>query len=746
MFSPARVFASAQLALWMVSAGACVAQPVATPLWARGYSVIPSPQQVTLGEDDIAFGEDWSIETGAGVARNHIAVRSLESDLRQWHGVSLRTSSAKRIRLSVDSGAGLRAQGYRLKIAPEEIAITGADAPGVFYGVQTLLQLIKADARGRLVAPVASIEDWPNLELRFLHWDTKNHQDRPETLKRYLDWAARFKVNMIGFELEDKFEYPSNPEIAAPGAFTTRELQELVNYGLERFIQIVPIIQAPAHLRYVLKHPKFAHLRADGNNYQACLCDPEADKLIFQMYDDVIAATRGVNYFFASTDEVYYAAAGAKCPQPDDAENRSRQWAEFAKRAHDHLASRGRRMLAWIEYPLLAKHLPIVPAGVIDGVVGDAEYVPIERQREMRQLIYVSLQGSEFLFPDHLPLERELAESAAEGPEDPLEFERGLAAGRLQSAFHDIAGGRARKLNPIGVFGSAWDVSGLHNVTFWLGWSAVAQYGWKPGTPSVEQHAAEFMNLYYGPGSSDMIEIYRTLQRQARAWQRTWDRVISKARGPGYGNSDGKGIGTARYDRTIMPPPLPEGTDLRFTPAFVERYKGYLAQAKLRSPENDQLVHSLQGKFAGVQRNRYNVEVLLALSQFIGHHWRLLDGLAEAERALAKAAAAKSPAQALSQLRSARQTVAQLEQEGSESFDRLTAVFAKSQYPKGRSVGGKKFFHVLDDTKDHWADRRADWSYMMADEQSIGLGAWRGRLEALIQSYAKQHGLRSEPE
>jgi hypothetical protein len=60
----------------------------------------------------------------------------------------------------------------------------------------------------------------------------------------------------------------------------------------------------------VLKHPQFAHLRADGNNYQACLCDEESYKLIFQMYDDVIQATRGVDYFFVSTDEIYYTLGG----------------------------------------------------------------------------------------------------------------------------------------------------------------------------------------------------------------------------------------------------------------------------------------------------------------------------------------------------------------------------------------------------------------------------------------------------
>src|SRR5204863_8705154 len=110
-----------------------------------------------------------------------------------------------------------------------------------------------------------------------------------------------------------------------------------VNYGLERFIQVVPVIQSPARLAYVLKHPQFADLRADGNNYQSKLCDPRTYDLIFSMYDDVVKATQGVKYFFVSTDEVYYAGIEGTC-RPYTPENRSLAWAEFVKGARDHLA------------------------------------------------------------------------------------------------------------------------------------------------------------------------------------------------------------------------------------------------------------------------------------------------------------------------------------------------------------------------------------------------------------------------
>ena len=264
--------------------------------------------------------------------------------------------------------------------------------------------------------------------------------------------------------------------------YTSAELQEIVNYGLERYIQVVPQIQSPPIWPTCLKHPEFADLRADGSNYQACMCDPRTYDLIFSMYDDVIKATRGVEYFHVSTDEVYYAGICSKCDKPYNPENRSLRWVEFVQRAHDFLAQRNRKMLAWVEYPFLVEHTRLLPPGLIDGVLGsDAAEIKAEVEHGVEHLAYTSLQGEELLFPDHFTT---------------LAKDR-VRTGRLESVYEEISF-RARPANPVGVYGAAWDDSGLHSETFWLGWATVAQYGWNPGAAPVEQTAAEFMNIYYG--------------------------------------------------------------------------------------------------------------------------------------------------------------------------------------------------------------------------------------------------------
>jgi len=707
-----------------------------TGLFMRGYSLIPAPRNVSLQPEDVEFSSAWSFR--AEIAAGHAATRSLTADLEMFHAIRLKAAPAgadRVVRLAVVPGtvkAGddpeIDKQAYQLKIAPGRIDIVGNDGPGLFYGVQTLLQLLKTTPGGGLQLPVCTIEDWPAYRLRFLHWDTKHHQDRIETLKRYLDWSARFKVNMIGFELEDKFEYPSHPVIGAPGAFTSAQLQEIVDYGLERFIQVVPQIQAPAHMAFVLKYPEFADLRADGNNYQACMCDERTYDLIFAMYDDVIKATRGVQYLHASTDEVYYAGICAKCGKPYNPENRSLRWVEFAQRAHDFLESRHRTMLAWVEYPVLPDHISLLPPDLINGVMpDDPQQLKAERERGIRDLIYTSMQGEESFFPDYLPV--------------PGDSE--LPRGRLESAFQTLSAQKGQG-NPIGVYGAAWDDSGLHGETFWLGWATVAQYGWTPGTPSVGQHVAEFMNVYYGPRVTGMVEIYRGLQEQARFYDRSWDRVESRVRGPGYGNSNGKGIGTTRFDRILPPPAVPSLPKLDFAAVYAGKYAKLADEAQSMASKNDILGHRLCESILRADRNRYNLEVFLSIAELLGHHNRLISGMKGIEESLAAArrAAAENDARlALDMLVAARSRAADILAERKSVFEQLTVTWEKSRYPKGREVGGRKFYHVLDDTKDHWADRRPDLTYMIAPEESIRLEDWMKQIESLAQSFSRNNNL-----
>jgi hypothetical protein len=732
--------------LWSMPVG--LAKPAVqnlTDLFLAGYTLIPEPRFVELTGDSVVFSSDWVLETQSADSEN-ITVETLLIDMEALNGVKIRLgqSSSKVIQLSVHPGTvetgkgpGIERQAYQLTIDRTRIQVVGNSAVGLFYGVQTLLQLVKRSPKGTLILPECTIRDWPTSELRFQHWDTKHHQDRLEVLKKYLDWSARFKFNMIGFELEDKFSYPSHPTIGAPGAFTPEQLQELVEYGLKRHIQIVPQIQSPAHMAYVLKHPEYAHLRSDGSNYQICLCDEESYQLIFDMYQDVIDATKGVGYFHVSTDEVYYAGICQKCESPYNPYNRSLAWVKFVQRAHKFLSERDRRMLVWLEYPVLPEHVSLLPSDIIDGVWGNSymppripsvarrQYLEAEEAHGIRQLAYAAIGSSHYMiFPRY--------------------FSEGARAGHLQTIAERI-NNVVSMVDPAGVYGAFWNDTGRHCEIYWLGKAVVAQYGWTPQTPSLEQTAAAFTKIYYGDSiePNQILQIYSALQEQARFFQNSWDLVDSQIHKPRYGDSDSK-RSIARKNRTLPPPPLPEGPGLRFEPVYVGRYSELAAEAQDMLDRAAGLKMELVASMMSADRNHYNLEVLLSLADLLRHHALMIVSLREIEEALTegrKAARADSPEEAVNTLLQAFGRAREIIDDRKTTFETLRGIWEKGHYPKGRSVDGRDFVHILDDVKDHWADRRPDLGYLIAPEERIGLENWMTKMADIIRSYAGANNL-----
>ena len=704
-----------------------------TDLRARGYAVLPAPRNVQLEDSCVRVDAGWALSLN-DVADDDIAARELTARLRDEFALALSADGDKSIRLSiqdgaVDTGAGGEADGeaYRLTIAADGIEIVANAAAGLFWGVQTLCQLLEGPAGDALGAPVGVITDWPTYPLRIVHWDTKHHQDRPANLRRLLDWAARYKFNAIAFELEDKFAYPTNPIIGAPGAMTTQQLQELVRYALERHVQIIPTIQAPAHLCYALKHPQFAHLRCDGSNYVACVDDPEAMKLIFEMYEDILEATPGVKYFLVSTDEVYYSGICETSGKPYNPENRSLKWLDFVKDAFEFLTARGREVIIWAEHPLLPEHVKLLPEGIIDGVgTGREVLIAVENECGVRQIGYASMQGEELLFPNYF--------NQAD--------ERHLT-NRLVNAYEAIVRRRGEyaRSNWIGTFAAAWGDAGLHNETFWLAWAAMAQNSWTGGAATVEQTIADFMDTFYGHQARGMVEVYHTLQGQARFWEDAMIRTPSRVRGPAYGNHLEKRPIT-RTDRTLTTPALPEASSLAFEPAFTPVHAQAVAEAPERLLENDRLIALLHENLTHVRRNRHNLEVLLSLAHLVRHGIALLTALGEAEDLLTQAAQAATKgdhAAAADSLARAHHRVGEVIDDLYIVYGRLVKTWEKTHLPRNATVDGREFVHVMDDVKDHFADRRTDLSYMIAPAESIGLPDWRDALGKIIADYAGAH-------
>jgi len=716
------------LLVFFLSVTGLSANGFVTGLRGLGFSLVPSAQKTVLDNKTVLVDNTWQVVSGLN--SDHAALKRLRTGTDELYGLSFSGGGEGRIRLKVDPNSvqgidnpNCSKQAYKLTIQQNEITISGNSDHGLFYGVQSFLQLLKPAGGDRFELPSGVITDWPALELRFIHWDTKHHQDRLETLKRYIDWAAYLKVNAIGFEIEDKYEYPSHPVIGAPGAFKKEEMQELTRYALERFIQLVPQVQAPAHMAYVLKHDEFAHLRSDGNNYLACMCDEEAISLILDMYQDMIDATPGVEYFHVSTDEIYYAGICEKCSKPYNIENRSQAWIDYVNRIHAWLSDRGRKMLCWVEYPLLPEHIKQLPGDIIDGIMRpdkSPDFRLNENKHGIRQLAYSSQQGSELLFPNYFG----------------CTYRGREIKGRLDDASNNVKEALRLDANLVGTFAAAWGDAGLHSETFWLGWATVTQYGWTPEWPSVQQHVADFMDVFYGSRAINMVENYYKLLEGARFFESSWDMVPADDLPPKYGNSRGKKE-IIRQSRTLELPGLPviAGDSLKVETNFGGKYAHIIREARKLKPQNERLINSLYLNLGRVNSNQYNIEVLLSIAMYEKHFMEMILALESVEKNLSQAGESvknQDWQQAVNSLKTANITVRDILNDRKHMWAGLKAVWEKSRFPKGRSVNGRDFVHELDNVKDHFADRRPGLDYMLAPFERMGLEQWSSDLEKLI--------------
>lgn len=266
------------------------------------------PQQIVIGTE---FQSELSY-----------VINHLKSRLEKPTGlaVSVNTSPQPTIQLVLNKNAdaSIGNEGYKLLVNPDMVTITANKPAGIFYGVQSLLQLfpkeIESAAPLRLVkwdAPAVEITDYPRFEWRGLMFDVVRHFFTKEEVKKYIDNMARYKFNILHLGLTNdegwRIEIKSLPKLTEVGAwrvkkegnfgtfsnplpneprdyggfFTHADIRELVQYASERYVNILPEINAPGHsLAAVASYPELS-------------CTPGADKYVVRSGEKIMDWSRG---------------------------------------------------------------------------------------------------------------------------------------------------------------------------------------------------------------------------------------------------------------------------------------------------------------------------------------------------------------------------------------------------------------------------------------------------------------------
>jgi hypothetical protein len=197
------------------------------------------------------------------------------------------------------------AEGYLLEVKENKAIVTAKGQAGLFYGCQTLTQLLQDAGEQNIPVPACRITDYPELAYRAVHLDLKHHLDAGHYYYQLIDRLAHVKVNAIIIEFEDKLRYRKAPVVGAGNAMSVEEFAAISHYAKDRNIEISPLVQGLGHASFILKHEQYKKLRDNPESDWAFdALNPETYDLQFALYEDAIAATPGGRYLHVGGDEV----------------------------------------------------------------------------------------------------------------------------------------------------------------------------------------------------------------------------------------------------------------------------------------------------------------------------------------------------------------------------------------------------------------------------------------------------------
>jgi hexosaminidase len=377
--------------LYLASLGAATAQPQSAP---GPLPLLPQPVRVVVRGPAFGLSSRTTVHTGRGLGPRSAALftQYVQAKCHLELGRQPAAGAASTIDLRLDSTAVPQREGYHLVVSANRITLTGHDEAGVFYGLQTLSQLLGPGGRAAEVRlPGCEITDYPRFAYRGMHLDVSRHMFPVSVLKKWLDVLAFYKINTFhwhltddqGWRLEIK-KYPRLQTVAAyrtetllghkkelphrfdgtryGGYYTQAEARELVRYAAERHITVIPEIEMPGHALAALS--AYPALGCTGGPYQAAT--------FWGVFDDVYCAGNEDTFTFLTSvlDEVvaifpgrYVHIGGDECPKTrwkvcpkcqarikaEHLKDEHELQSYFVQRMGRYLATKHRQLLGWDE-------------------------------------------------------------------------------------------------------------------------------------------------------------------------------------------------------------------------------------------------------------------------------------------------------------------------------------------------------------------------------------------------------------
>ena len=352
-----------------------------------GIHVIPRPAQIEAGAGHFTLTAQTAILVSPeteGLGRALGAMLAPATGFRsKVVTAAFGTARAGAIALSLSGDAGrLGDEGYELQVLADRVSIKATKPAGLFYGCQTLRQLLPSqifsstpvkDAAWTM--PCVTITDRPRFAWRGLMLDSGHDFQRLDFVKRYIDLMALHKFNLFHWHLTDlgtwSIEIKGRPKLleaatrgpgVKPGSYTQEEIREVVRYAAERYITVMPEIDMPGHEPpALLAYPELdcpLPRGVDKNGkpvrpWQFCVGNEKTYAFLEEVLSQVVDLFPGP-YVHIGGDECPK-DRWLKCPlcqarmQESNLKNGEELQSYFIQRIGKFLQSKGRRMIGWDE-------------------------------------------------------------------------------------------------------------------------------------------------------------------------------------------------------------------------------------------------------------------------------------------------------------------------------------------------------------------------------------------------------------
>ena len=403
------------LTLTLLAGATVFAQDVAPT---NPLSLIPVPANLTVNAGQFTLPNNIVIEAPDQPALEPV-VNDLRVHLAKPTGFSVTVAKPSRaeatIRLVLNKTAEptLGGEGYYLSVTPASVVIRANQPAGLFYGVQTFLQLLPAAIESKTIvsavpwkAPCVTVTDYPRFGWRGLMLDVSRHFFTKQEVKDFIDEMVKYKFNLLHMHLTDdegwRVEIKGLPNLTKTGAwsakrvgtfgtfpdpapdeprtyggfYTADDIREIVRYAKDRFVNILPEVDVPGHsLAAIVSYPELSctpgadqyHVRSGekimnwygGGRFDAIydntLCP--ANERVYPFLDTVfttIAALFPFGYIHVGGDECaknFWEKSDAvkQLMAKEHLKNMEEVQSYFEKRVEKIVESKGKKVIGWDE-------------------------------------------------------------------------------------------------------------------------------------------------------------------------------------------------------------------------------------------------------------------------------------------------------------------------------------------------------------------------------------------------------------